>query len=315
MTHLFHENVIKPRQKQAMRSGAPQVAGAHDNGLMEAAQTILADAQFALATPDFTDAERVHALRRAFKRWRALLRLLQRPVGEPADAMRAEARDLMRRLASARDPQGALDALADLAKGDAPISPTSLTSMRARLTALRAAAEAAAMTPDVHADIASYLEKASRALESWMLPHIPFDMVSDALATTYRRARRLVPRDWVQADVEHLHDLRRRVVEHRHQMELIEPLWPRFAKMWGEEAQRLRNQLGACQDLAVLSRLLAPHQPLAHWRSRIIPAIDARREAHLRTASRLAGRLFAEKPRAFRKRIGALWEVRQAPGG
>jgi hypothetical protein len=85
--------------------------------------------------------------------------------------------------------------------------------------------------------------------------------------------------------------------------------------MWGEEAQRLRNQLGACQDLAVLSRLLAPHQPLAHWRSRIIPAIDARREAHLRTASRLAGRLFAEKPRAFRKRIGALWEVRQAPGG
>jgi CHAD domain-containing protein len=312
MTHLFHENVIKTRRKAAMRSGAQQVTGAPDNGLMEAAQAIIADAQFALATPDFTDAERVHALRRAFKRWRALLRLLRRPVGDSADAMRAEARELMRRLASARDQQSALDALADLAKGDAPISPKSLISMRERLTALRAAAEAAVMTHDVHADIAAHLEKASRALDSWMLPQIPFDMVSDALATTYRRARRLVPRDWGQADAEDLHDLRRRVVEHRHQMELIEPLWPRFAKMWGEEAQRLRNQLGACQDLAVLSGLLAPHQALAHWRSRIAPAIDARHDAHLRSASRLAGRLFAEKPRAFRKRIGALWDARQA---
>src|SRR4051812_12688203 len=136
MTHLFHESVVKPRQKPAMRGGPQDIAGAPDNGLMEAGRAIIADAQFALGTPDFTEAERVHAVRRAFKRWRALLRLLRRPVGEAADAMRAEARELMRQLATARDQQGALDALADLAKGDAPISPASLQTMRERLTAL-----------------------------------------------------------------------------------------------------------------------------------------------------------------------------------
>lgn len=48
----------------------------------------------------------------------------------------------------------------------------------------------------------------------------------------------VVPDNWVDADPEHLHDLRRRVVEHRHQMDLVEPLWPRLGKVWAEEAQR-----------------------------------------------------------------------------
>ena len=95
-------------------------------------------------------------------------------------------------------------------------------------------------------------------------------------------------------------------------MDLIEPLWPRLGKFWAEEAQRLRNRLGACQDLAVFTGFTAPHQPLAPWRSRLAPLIEARRAAHLKTAARLAGRLFAEKPKAFRRRIAALWSARRA---
>jgi len=102
------------------------------------------------------------------------------------------------------------------------------------------------------------------------------------------------------------------VVEHRHQMDLIEPLWPRLGRVWAEEAQRLRNQLGSCQDLAVLTGFTAPHQPLAPWRSRLSALIEARRDAHLKSAARLAGRLFAEKPKAFRRRIAALWSARNS---
>ena len=310
MTHLFHASVTKPRQKPAMQGGLQQARGESGNGLDEAARAIIADAQSALTAADLSDGERVHAVRRAFKRWGALLRLLRRPV-EAAEAMRVEARELMRQLSTARDQQGALDALDDLAKGDAPLPPTSLKTMRTRVTALRDAAEAAALTVALHDRIGAYLDKATSTIEAWALPQIPFDAVADALTTTYRRARQLVPENWSKADPEHLHELRRRVVEHRHQMELIEPLWPRFAKMWGDEAQRLRNQLGACQDLAVLSGFLAPHRPLAPWRSRVTPAIAARRTAHLRSAARLAARLFAEKPSAFRTRNGALWSARK----
>ena len=107
---------------------------------------------------------------------------------------------------------------------------------------------------------------------------------------------------------EELHDLRRRVVAHRYQMELVEPLWPKLGRLWVAEAQRLRDRLGAFQDLSMLQGFTAPHQPLAPWRSRLTPLIATRQAAHAKVAQRIGGRLFAERPRAFRKRLEALWE-------
>ncbi|MFN3656787.1 MAG: CHAD domain-containing protein [Pseudolabrys sp.] len=302
---------MKPREKAAMVGDQRQGKGRFGDGLAGAARSIIADARHALVDPQPSDAETVHELRKALKRWRALLRLLALPLGEQADLMRAEARELMRALASARDAQGALDAVNDLRKGEVALSKTSLETITRRLTEMRDAAEASSFTPEMRERLARYLDYAALSLDRWPLHTIDFGTVTDGLTATYRRARQLVPENWPETDAEHLHDLRRRVVEHRHQMDLIEPLWPRLGKVWAEEAQRLRNQLGACQDLAMLTAFTAPHQPLAPWRSRLAPAIAARRVAHLKTAARLAARLFAEKPKAFRTRIGALWEARQ----
>ena len=282
------------------------------DGLAAAARSIIADARRSLADPELSDAEAVHEVRKALKRWRALLRLLAHPLGEQADQMRAEARELMRALSTARDAQSSLDALADLRKAELPFSPTSMETISQRLTTIKDTAEQAGFTKDMRDRLSRYLDYATLSLERWPLAAINFNIVADGLIATYRRARQLVPDNWAEADAEHLHDLRRRVVEHRHQMDLMEPLWPRLGQVWAEEAQRLRNRLGACQDLAVFAGLAAPHQPLAPWRSRLAPVIEARRAAHLKSAARLAGRLFAEKPKAFRRRIAALWSARQA---
>ena len=293
--------------------------GDHDRnfggGLADAARSIIADARQALTDPKLSDPEAVHDLRKALKRWRALLRLLAGPIGEPAAQMRMEARELMRALSGARDAQSALDALADLKKSDLPFSATSAETIRLRLTEMRDSAEKTSFTPEMREKLARYLDYATLTLERWQLQTIGFDAVADGLLATYRRARQLLPDDRPSVEPEHQHDLRRRVVEHRHQMDLIEPLWPRLGRVWAEEAQRLRNQLGACQDLAVLAGFTAPHHSLAPWRSRLTPLIESRRAAHLKTAARLAGRLFAEKPKAFRRRIEALWTARRARKG
>jgi CHAD domain-containing protein len=284
--------------------------GGFGDGLAAAARSIIGDARRALSDPELNDPEAVHEVRKALKRWRALMRLLAHAIGEPADQMRAEARELMRTLSGARDAQSALDALNDLRKSDLPFSPTSSETIRARLSEIRDAAEKTSFTKTMRERLARYLDYATLSLERWPLKAIDFDTIADGLISTYRRARQLVPDNWPNAEPEHLHDLRRRVVEHRHQMDLVEPLWPRLGKVWAEEAQRLRNQLGFCQDLAVLTRFTAPHEPLAPWRSRLTPLIEQRRAAHLKTAARIAGRLFAEKPKAFRRRIAALWSAR-----
>ena len=196
-------------------------------------------------------------------------------------------------------------------KADVPFSAKSTDTIRQRLTDLKDAAEQTGFGKQTRDKLSRYLDYATLSLERWPLKAIDFDVIADGLISTYRRARQLVPDNWPDADAEHLHDLRRRVVEHRHQMDLMEPLWPRLGQVWAEEAQRLRNRLGACQDLAVLASLSGPHQPLAHWRSRLAPVIEARRDFHLKAAARLAGRLFAEKPKAFRRRVAALWSARQ----
>ncbi|MGE3144936.1 MAG: CHAD domain-containing protein, partial [Pseudorhodoplanes sp.] len=100
----------------------------------------------------------------------------------------------------------------------------------------------------------------------------------------------------------------RRVIEHRYLMELVEPAWPRFGRMWVEEAQRLRTRLGSYQDLEMLRALTAPRQPLAPWRSRLLPIVAARQAEHAKAAARIAARLFAEPPKAFQRRIEAIWE-------
>lgn len=302
---------MKPRQEIAMKGATRRGGSSFSDGLAAAARSIIADGRRALTDPELSAPEAVHEVRKALKRWRALLRLLGRPLGEQADQMRSEARELMRGIAGARDAQSALDALSDLRKADLPLSPTSIETIRARLTERRDAAEAKAFTKTMRDRLSRYFDYATLSLERWPLKAIDFDIVTDGLTATYRRARQLLPDSWSDAEAEHLHDLRRRVVEHRHQMDLVEPLWPRLGKVWAEEAQRLRNRLGSCQDLAVLTELTAPHQLLAPWRSRLAPLIAARRSAHLKTAQRLAGRLFAEKPKAFRQRIAALWSVGQ----
>ena len=285
--------------------------GGFGDGLAAAARSIIADARGSLADPELSDAEAVHEVRKALKRWRALMRLLSRPLGDQAEQMRIEARELMRALGTARDAQSTLDALADLAKAEMPFSEKSMATIRGRLNEIKGAAEETGFTKAMRERLTRYLDFATLSLERWPLKAIDFETVADALTVTYRRARQLLPDNWQDSEAEHLHDLRRRVVEHRHQMDLVEHLWPRLGQVWAEEAQRLRNRLGACQDLAVLAGFTAPHRPLAPWRSRLAPLIEARRAAHLKAAARLAGRLFAEKPKAFRRRMAALWSARK----
>ena len=278
--------------------------------LRAVARDILVEARGALEDTAGTDAVAVHDFRKAMKRWRALLRLLEPFLGEDGRLLRAQARDSARELAGARDAQSGLEALADLLDDKTPLSPRTMNSIRGRLDGIRRGAEAATVTQAGRARLIMALDTIASAIDTWPLDELTFAQLARELTETYRRARDDAPsEDWRKVEPDVLHDLRSRVVAHRYQMELVEPLWPKFGKLWVAEAQRLRDRLGAFQDLSVLQGFTAPHGPLAPWRSRLTPLIAARRATHAKAAQRIAGRLFAEKPRAFRARLEALWKT------
>jgi len=273
------------------------------------AHDILSDARTAIESPSNSDAVAVHEFRREMKRWRALLRLLEPFLGGEAEPLHTAARDLARDLGGARDPQSALNALDDLAEHGLPLSAHSLKTIRNRIEDIRTAGETTALTADMRLRFAAALDEAAAAVDRWPLHILTFADVAKELAAHYRGARRAVPESWPDADPITLHELRKLVVIHRYQMQVVEPLWQRFTKVWIAEAQRLRERLGQHQDLEVLQTLTEPHQPLAHWRARLAPAIQGRRRSHVAASRRIATRLFVDKPGAFRRRLNVMWDT------
>jgi CHAD domain-containing protein len=276
--------------------------------LRAVAAGILANARAAISDPERTNEAAVHHFRRAMKEWRALMRLVA-PFIADSTRWRHEARDHARSLAQARDGAAALNAFDGLLdKGSLVLSSRTSDTIRARLEALRAGEERSSLTPMLRDAIIAWLDVAASGIEMWPLDALDFAAIAEQLAKSYRNARDQIPADWTAAHGEELHMLRQRVVTLRYQMELVEPLWPRFGRMWIGEAERIRARLGQCQDIEVLTRLTAPHHILAHWRSRLTPACAERSAELAQRAARVAHRLFAERPRAFRERLEALWE-------
>jgi CHAD domain-containing protein len=269
---------------------------------------IVASGRKPIETPGISDVVAVHELRKAFKRWRAIMRLIAPTVGDEAEQMRIAARDLAREMAAARDGRAAQEALADLTSTRLPSR--SHATIAQRLAQLSASVEATSLTPERKARIGEMWTRAAAAIEQWPLQSFDRVEAPKQLAASYHRVRTAIPRDWLSTSPEALHRLRQRVVEHRYQMEVAEPLWPKLMQMWVSEAQRLRDRLGAHHDLVILQRLTEPDQPLARWRTQLAPLILERQAAHVSGAKRLAGRLFAEKSRAFRQRLASLWDHR-----
>src|SRR5262249_19772973 len=146
--------------------------------LRAVAHDVLAEAPAAITDPGKSDAEAVHDFRRAMKRWRALLRLLEPFVGDDARRLRDEARDLARALTGARNAQSALDALADLEKHGSALSPRSLAELRKRIEAIARAAETT-LDADMRRRLAGTLDAAETAVVRWPLHLVTFDNVAD----------------------------------------------------------------------------------------------------------------------------------------
>src|SRR5262249_22753672 len=167
---------------------ALQPSVAVGEALRAVARDVLAEARAAIADPAKPDAEAVHDFRRAMKRWRALLRLIEPFTGEDGRRRRDEARDLAHTLTGARNAQSALDALADLEKHGLRLSARSVAGLRERIEAIRHAAETT-LDAEMRLRLGSALDQAAAAVERWPLHMVTLDDVADPLRPVLRGGR------------------------------------------------------------------------------------------------------------------------------
>ena len=275
---------------------APELVRALLDGLAEAAT--------AVEPGRFSDEVAIHEFRKAMKRHRALLRLTAPLRGESATAERRRAGDIARQLAGARDLTAALDGLTDLTR-KRMLRAELATPVRAAIEAEREHAHTAQLDATTRAEIVAFEEQARAEAVHLGEADFPMRALIDGLARGYRAMIKAAPADWSVVPSESLHALRKAVVIHRYQMELARPLWPRHIELWIDEAQKLRDRLGAHQDLEALARFVADRPALLDRRqhARLLTALRLRQRQHIVAAEQQFARLGAERPSAFADRL------------
>jgi CHAD domain-containing protein len=249
--------------------------------------------------PGEDGASRVHEARRALKRAASLARLFAPMVGSPAYAALDAVDAARREVGRARDLDILPDALASLkcAPETRDILLRAIEAERGHVRGEHAGVDFARLDADLRA--------AAAAVADWELGGDTQPLLQ-SLRLTYRAAKRRGRLAWASGDADDLHDLRRRVVDLLHQCALFEAAWPAMFSAFGGELHKLRQSLGTHNDLTVLGEFALSRRELSSEASEALVALVLQRRKPLeRRAAAQFGRLFAERPGAFAKRIAA----------
>jgi CHAD domain-containing protein len=230
--------------------------------------------------------EAVHAARKRLKKSRSALRLAR--SGMPKREFQAHnraLRDAGRALSGARDADVLVETVEQLGER---------YDVAFKLTRNRLAKQPRPeLDPAKHADT---LRGLAAGADRWA---IEGDVLVPSIRRTYARGRDAFRLADQEPTGEHLHEWRKRVKDLWYQQRLLQQAWPGVLKAEAAEAKTLSKLLGDDHDLAVLAeRLDADGDP-----QDLRELIDRRRGELLESVRALGRRVYAEKPKAFARRM------------
>ncbi|HEX3519073.1 MAG TPA: CHAD domain-containing protein [Solirubrobacteraceae bacterium] len=279
----------------------------------------------------------VHETRKALKRLRALLRMLE-PELDPSAYAREDAalKDAGRRLAGARDAEvmlATLDGLVERNRGKLS-GRGGVIRLRAALLAEREAARRDTLgDPAARTHVLAELRACRVRVAAWRLPErSQLQLIEAGLVRLYRKGEKRRRRAAAarRGDMHKLHEWRKRVKDLRYVAEMLRPLdeqrqrsapkgkrarkrvararkdaaW--LARM-ARRADKLGELLGEDHDLAVLAQLIETDAPMARpgkKTRRTLLKLIAKQRAELRKRALEDGALlYAASPKQLMRRV------------
>lgn len=254
-------------------------------------------------------AEAIHSARKDLKKLRGALRLVRAELGEKRfRAENSRYRDAGRRLSASRDAEVKLETLAALQRrfaGELPDGP--VDDWKELLSRERA-------DPGGDGALAAQIESAIGEIEvgrdeivRWRLSAESWDLLAPGIERAYKRGRREMRRARARRRAGDVHSWRKRAKDLWYQLRIVRGSWPAVVGELADQAHELADLLGAHHDLTVLDEDLGAREELANGEA-LAAAIARRQDELLDDALRLGERIYAEKPRAFLRRLRAYWE-------
>jgi CHAD domain-containing protein len=255
-------------------------------------------------------ADAVHGARKDMKKLRTVLRLLRSEIGgRKYRRQNARFRDAGRALSATRDAEVKLVTLDSLAEHGNDLPEEAVGAWRKILERDREAAANAARDQPAVAEAIELLEAGLEEIEAWELAGNSWDLVDPGLRRSYRRGRRAMKAAKADRGEPEFHEWRKRAKDLWYELRLFSDAWPGPLEATAEEAHKLTELLGDHHDLALLREDLRERK-LGEDETAALEAAISRRQKELAAVSLPLGRrLYAERPKAFSRRLRRYWEA------
>lgn len=252
----------------------------------------------------------IHGARKEMKKLRAVLRLIREDLGE--DRFRRENRryrDIGRLLGPSRDFEAKVETLNALEEHFANQFPSAATRPWRRLLErerdqLFGAGKGEAQSQIERAQIE--VGQGGDAISGWSITACSWELVEPGLLRSYREGREAMGNALSAPSSGAVHEWRKRAKDLWYQLRILRNVWPELLEPTADQAHDLTKLLGDHHDLAILARDLEDREGIED--SKAITAMIERRQGELLDCAKdLGRRLYAEKPRAFRRRLRLYW--------
>ena len=250
----------------------------------------------------------IHAARKTLKRARATLRLL-RPALADATYRRANTtlRDAGAGLRAARDAKVLLHTV-DALLGSEPRLVQAVLGSLGRMLERERVAASRALVRDGHgvAWSVDILTSLAADVQRWRVSRADSAYVVVALRRTYKKSRKAMALATVRRTDASLHEWRKQLKYFVYQLQLLQPLRPKYLGKRLRMARHLAGLLGLAHDLAVLRQKIKLQTGRTITRAELsacVAALDRRRLAAQKKSDALGRRLFAQTPRRLVHRL------------
>ncbi len=259
--------------------------------------------------------EAVHDARKDLKKARSLLRLVRSDMpGKPRRSENDALRDLAQRLSDVRDADVMVETLDSLRERIAgQLSARAFSTVRRRFVTVAARSRAGADAA-ISEDLLDELGAVAARVGDWPVDDCDARTLRAGARTAYTRGRQRFAAAQDDPTTENLHEWRKRVKDLWYHARLLEQAWPPLMGAASEEAHRLSDLLGDDHDLGVLTeRLQAASWPLSVDAEALLDLIGRRREELQAEAFALGRLVYAERPKAYGRRVGSYLRARSQP--
>jgi CHAD domain-containing protein len=253
----------------------------------------------------------IHNARKAIKKERSLLRLARAAMSSEERAREnAALRDVARSLSGARDADvmiASVDELSERFAGQLPAA--TFQTVRTHFEARRGHGNGQAAQSGAAKELAALRAR----VDEWQLDTGGWNAIESGLLRASTRGRAAFERARASREAEDLHEWRKRVKDLWYHERLLAPACGPAVRGHAKELDRLSDLLGDDHDLAILrNELTHDGSSVAVDLEAMLNLIDHRRAELQLEATHIGERIYAEPPKAFRRRMSRSWKAGRA---